>query len=81
MGHQSSLSNSPGSARIQFEAARTAAGVGGGLLWLGFFRGVRVVRGGDFGRFLVFLALLRAWAACRLAIKAAVSPRTVSGLI
>ena len=43
MGHQSSLSNSPGSTRIQFEAARTAAGVGGGLLWLGFFRGVRVV--------------------------------------
>ena len=80
MGHQSSLSNSPGSTRIQFEAARTAAGVGGGLLWLGFFRGVRVV-GGDFGRFLVFLALLRAWAVCRLAIKAAVSPRTVSGLI
>ena len=81
MGHQSSLNNSPGSTRIQFEAARTAAGVGGGLLWLGFFRGVRVVGGGDSGRFLVFLALLRAWAVCRLAIKAAVSPRIVSGLI
>ena len=80
MGHQSSLNNSPGSTRIQFEAARTAAGVGGGLLWLGFFRGVRVV-GVDSGRFLVFLALLRAWAVYRLAIKAAVSPRTVSGLI
>ena len=50
MGHQSGLSNSPGSTRIQFEAARTAAGVGGGLLWLGFFRGVRVVGGGGFGR-------------------------------
>ena len=58
-----------------------ATDAGGGLLWLGFFRGVRVVRGGDFGRFLVFLALLRAWAVCRLAIKAAVSPRTVPGLI
>ena len=81
MGHQSSLNNSPGSTRIQFEAARTAAGVGGGLLWLGSFRGVRVVVSADFGRFLVFLALLRAWAVCRLAIKAAVSPRTVSGLI
>ena len=81
MGHQSSLSNSPGSTRIQFEAARTAAGVGGGLLWLGFFRGVRVVGSGNSGRFVVFLALLRAWAVCRLAIKAAVSPRTVSGLI
>ena len=81
MGHQSNLSNSPGSTRIQFEAARTAAGVGGGLLWLGSFRGVRVVCGGDSGRFLVFLALLRAWAVCRLTIKAAVSPRTVSRLI
>ena len=47
MGHQSSLSNSPGSTRIQFEAARTAAGVGGGLLWLGSGRGVRVVGSGD----------------------------------
>ena len=58
-----------------------AIDVDGGVLWLGFFRGVRVVGGGDSGRFLVFLALLRAWAVCRLAIKAAVSPRTVSGLI
>ena len=60
MGHQSSLSNSPGSTRIQFEAARTADGVGGDLLWLGSGRGVRVVGSGDFGRFVVFLALLRA---------------------
>ena len=60
MGHQSSLNNSPGSTRIQFEAARTAAGVGGGLLWLGSGRGVRVVGSGDPGRFVVFLALLRA---------------------
>ena len=58
-----------------------AIDVDGGVLWLGFFRGVRVVRGGDSGRFLVFLALLRAWAVCRLAINAAVSPRIVSGLI
>jgi len=53
----------------------------GGVLWLGFLRGVRVVGTGGFGRFVVFLALLRAWAVWRLAIKAAVSPRTVSGLI
>ena len=58
-----------------------AIDVDSGVLWLGFFRGVRVVGSGDFGRFVVFLALLRAWAVCRLAIKAAVSPRTVSGLI
>ena len=52
-----------------------------GVLWLGCGRGVRVVGGGDFGRFLALLALLRALAVCRLAIKAAVSPRIVSGLI
>ena len=68
MGHQSSLSNSPGSTRIQFEAARTAAGVGGGLLWLGFFRGLRVFGSGDFVRFVVFLPLWGASAACRVAI-------------
>ena len=58
-----------------------AIDVDSGLLWLGFGRGVRVVGSGGFGRFVVFLAPLRAWAVCRLAIKAAVSPRTVSGLI
>ena len=58
-----------------------AIDVDGGVLWLGFFRGVRVVGGGGFGRFVVFLALLRAWAVYRLAIKATVSPRTVSVLI
>ena len=58
-----------------------AIDVDGGLLWLGSGRGVRVVGSGNFGRFVVFLALLRAWAVCRLAIKAAVSPRTVPGLI
>ena len=45
-----------------------AIDVGGGVLWLGCGRGVRVVGGGDFGRFLAFLALLRALAVCRLAI-------------
>ena len=58
-----------------------AIDVDGGVLRLSFFRGVRVVGSGGFGRFVVFLALLRAWAVCRLAIKAAVSPRTVSRLI
>ena len=40
----------------------------GALPWLGFGRAVRVVGSGDFGRFLVFLALWRALAACRVAI-------------
>ena len=52
----------------------------GGLLWLGFGRYVRVV-GGDFGRFLAFLALWWALAVCRLAMKLAASQRIVSGLI
>ena len=58
-----------------------AIDVDGGVLWLGFFRGVRVVGSGDFGRFVVFLALLRAWAVCRVPIFIAVSLRIVSGLI
>jgi len=37
-----------------------AIDVDGGVLWLGFFRGVRVVGGGDFGRLLAFLVILRA---------------------
>ena len=52
-----------------------------GLLWLGFGRGVRVVAGGDFGRFVVFLALWQALAVCRLAMEVAASQRMVSGLI
>ena len=44
-----------------------AIDVDGGVLWLGFFRGVRVVGSGDFGRFVVFLALWGASAACRMA--------------
>ena len=35
VGHQSSLNNSPSSTRIEFEAARTAAGVGGGRVVAG----------------------------------------------
>ena len=58
-----------------------AIDVDGGVLWLGCGRGVRVVGSGNFGRFLVFLAPLRALAVCRLAIKAAVSLRIVSGFI
>ena len=38
------------------------------VLWLGLFRGVRVVGSGDFVRFVVFLPLWGASAACRLAI-------------
>ena len=40
-----------------------------------------VVAGGDFGRFVVFLALWQALAVCRLAMKVAASRRIVSGLI
>ena len=45
-----------------------AMDVGGGMLWLGPGRGVRVVGSGGFGRFVVFLALWGAPAACRMAI-------------
>ena len=45
MGHQSSLNNSPGSTRIEFEAARTAAGVGGGRVVVWFRCCVFVVVG------------------------------------
>ena len=58
-----------------------AIDVDSGVLCLGFGRGVRVVGSGDFGRFLAFLALLRALAVCRLAIKVTVSLGIVSGLI
>ena len=58
-----------------------AIDVDSGLLWLDFGRGVRVVAGGDFGRFVVFLALWQALAVCRLAMKVAASQRMVSGLI
>ena len=40
-----------------------AIDVDSGLLWLGFFRGVRVVGSGDFVRFVVFLPLWGASAA------------------
>ena len=58
-----------------------AIDIDSGVRWLGSSRGVRVVGSGDFGRFLAFLALLRAFAVCRLAIKVAVSLSVVSGLI
>jgi hypothetical protein len=45
-----------------------AIDVDSGLLWLGFFRGVRVFGSGDFVRFVVFLPLWGASAACRVAI-------------
>ena len=45
-----------------------AIDVDSGVLCLGFGRGVRVVGSGDFGRFLAFLALLRASAVCRVVI-------------
>ena len=45
MGHQSSLNNSPSSTRIEFEAARTAAGVGGGRVVVWFRCCVFVVVG------------------------------------
>ena len=58
-----------------------AIDVDGGLLWLGSGRGVRVVGSGDFGRFVVFLALWGASAVCRVAMEVAASRRTVSWLI
>ena len=39
-----------------------------GVLWLGLGRNVLVLGGGDFGRFLAFLALWRASAVCRVVI-------------
>ena len=45
-----------------------AIDIDSGVLWLGSSRGVRVVGSGDFGRFLAFLALLRASAVCRVVI-------------
>ena len=58
-----------------------AIDVDSGVLWLGFGRGVRVVGSGDFGRFVVFLALWGASAVCRVAMEVAASQRTVPGLI
>ena len=58
-----------------------AIDVDGGVLWLGFGRGVRVVGSGNFARFVVFLALWGASAVCRVAMEVAASRRTVSWLI
>ena len=79
-GHLSS-SKSTDRIRVDSKPKMKKIDLDGALPWLGFGRDVRVVGGGDFGRFVAFLALLRALAVCRLAIKAAVSPRIVSGLI
>ena len=73
-------SESKGSIRIDLRPKMKKIDLDGGLLWLGFGRYVRVV-GGDFGRFLAFLALWWALAVCRLAMKLAASQRIVSGLI
>ena len=43
-----------------------AIDVDSGVPWLSFGRGVRVVGGGDFGRFLAFLAPWRAPAVYRV---------------
>ena len=58
-----------------------AIDVDGGVLWLGSGRGVRVVGSGNFGRFVVFLALWGASAVWRVAIFIAGVLRIVSGLI
>ena len=78
-GHLSS-SKSKDRIRVDSKPKMKKIDLDGALPWLGFGRGVRVV-GGDFGRFLAFLALLRALAVCRVPIFIAVSPRIVSGLI
>jgi len=58
-----------------------AIDVDGGVLWLGFFRGVRVVGGGGFGRFVVFLALGRASGGGRVSISVAAGSLTETGVI
>ena len=45
-----------------------AIDVDSSVLWLGLFRGVRVVGSGDIGRILAFLALWGVSAVCSLAI-------------
>ena len=68
------------SIRVDFKPKMKKIDLDGGLLWLGFGRYVRVV-GGDFGRFLAFLALWWALAVYRLAMEVAASQRVVSELI
>ena len=70
-----------GSVRVDLKPQIKTIDLDGALLWLGFGRGVRVVGSGDFGRFVVFLALWRALVACRLAVEVAASQRAVPGLI
>ena len=54
--------------RVDLKPKMKKIDLDGALLWLGFGRGVRVVGSGDFGRFVVFLPLWGASAACRVAI-------------
>ena len=62
------ISESEDSVRIDLRPKMWQSAPISGLLWLGFFLGVRLVGSGDFGRFVVFLALWGASAACRVAI-------------
>ena len=57
-----------GSVRVDLKPQIKTIDLDGALLWLGFGRGVRVVGSGDFVRFMVFLPLWGASAACRVAI-------------
>ena len=70
-----------GSVRVDLKPQMKKIDLDGALLWLGFGCGMRVVGSGDFGRFVVFLALWRALVVCRLAVEVAASQRAVSGLI
>ena len=56
------------SIRVDLKPKMKKIDLDGALPWLGFGRGVRVVGSGDFGRFVVFLPLWGASAACRVAI-------------
>ena len=79
-GHLSS-SKSTDRIRVDSKPKMKKIDLDGGLLWLGFGRGVHVVGSGDFVRFVAFLALWWALAVCRLAMKLAASQRVVLGLI
>ena len=54
--------------RVDLKTKMKKMDLDGALLWLVFGRGVRVVGSGDFVRFMVFLPLWGASAACRVAI-------------
>ena len=54
--------------RVDLKTKMKKMDLDGALLWLVFGRGVRFVGSGDFVRFMVFLPLWGASAACRVAI-------------